>query len=113
MLERANYAFKATAPARFWPAVPRFAAAAGSEVGGEQKGCKKFRCRWRWVRLPQGGAGVAVQPVRAHRAAGAFAHRAGAVVDRAAECGLLARSGCQRDAINMRRKKQPACPAQS
>ena len=54
-----------------------------------QKGCKKFRCRWRWVRLPQGGAGLAVQPVRAHPA-GAFAHRAGGAVDRAAECGLRA-----------------------
>ena len=61
----------------------------GFEVGRGQKGCKKFRCRWRWVRLPQGGAGIAVQPVRAHPAAGAFAHRAGAV-DRAAECGLRA-----------------------
>ena len=89
MLERANYAFKAKAPARFWLAVPRFAAAAGFKVGEGQKGCKKFRCRWRWVRLPQGGAGLAVQPVRAHRA-GAFAHRAGGAVDRAAECGLRA-----------------------
>ena len=79
------------ARARFWPAVPRFAAAAGSEVGKGQKGCKKFRCRWRWVRLPQGGAGLAVQPVRAHPGfAGAFAHRAGGAVDRAAECGLRA-----------------------
>ena len=60
----------------------------GVQSGRGQKGCKKFRCRWRWVRLPQGGAGLAVQPVRAHRA-GAFAHRAGAV-DRAAECGLRA-----------------------
>ena len=96
MLERANYAFKATALARFWPAIPRFAAAAGSEVDGGQKGCKKFRCRWRWVRLPQGGAGVAVQPVRAHRA-GAFAHRAaGVLVDRAAGCERWMPTGCNK-----------------
>ena len=112
MLERANYAFKAKAPARFWPAVPRFAAAAGSEVGGGKKVAKSSGvvgggCVCRKVAL-----GSRCSRCGPTVLAGAFAHRAGAV-DRAAECGLLARSGCQRDAINMRRKKQPACPAQS
>ena len=46
--------------------------------------------------MPQGGAGVAVQPVRAHRAAGAFAHRAAGAVDRAAGCERWMPTGCNK-----------------
>ena len=96
------------ARARFWPAVPRFAAAAGSKVGGGKKVAKS--------------SGVV---------GGGCVCRKVALVSRCSRCGpttvlvrlptglvpwtglRAASGGCQRDAINMRRKKQPACPAQS
>ena len=108
MLERANYAFKATAPARFWLAVPRFAAAAGSEVDGGKKVAKSSGVV---------GGGCVCRKV----ALGSQCSRCGPTLLVRLPTGLLvpwtglraASAGCQRDAINMRRKKQPACPAQS
>ena len=96
MLERANYAFKATAPARFWPAVPRFAAAAGFEVGGSKKVAKSSGvvgggCVCRKVAL-----GSRCSRCGPTGLAGAFAHRAAGAVDRAAGCERWMPTGCNK-----------------
>ena len=62
-----------------------------------------FAARWRWSR---GAAGAGPPRVLVRLPTGLVVPGPG--------CGVRAASGgCQRDAINMRRKKQPACPAQS
>ena len=59
-----------------------------------------FAARWRWGR---GAAGAGPPGLLVRLPTGLVVWT-----------GLrAARGGCQRDAINMRRKKQPACPAQS
>ena len=89
MLERGNYAFKAKAPARFWPPVPRFAAAAGSKVGGGKKVAKSSGVV---------GGGCVCRKV----ALGSRCSRcgptglAGAVVDRAAGCERWMPTGCNK-----------------
>ena len=60
-----------------------------------------FAARWRWGR---GAAGAGPPGLLVRLPTGLLVPWTGL---------RAASGGCQRDAINMRRKKQPACPAQS
>ena len=114
MLERANYAFKPSKPRRQSQVLAGGTEICSSTGVRSREGAKRLQkvqvslavgalaARWRWSR----GAAGAGPPCWCVCPPGWWCRGPG--------CGVRAASaGCQRDAINMRRKKQPACPAQS